>query len=63
MTIDQELGLLLRQLECAVRERDELRDRSTARQRLAAAERRIERLHWRLADVARQRANDLRIAA
>jgi len=63
MTLDQEVGLLLRELECVVRERDELRGRPAAGCKLATAERRLEQLHWRLAYVARRQANDLRIAA
>jgi hypothetical protein len=53
-----ELDRLVRQLRELARTRDELQARSAADSELEAVERAREQLRWRLAHVARRRAND-----
>ena len=53
-----ELDQLVRQLRELVSRRDELRARSGAGSDLEEAEGALEQLRWRLAHVARHRAND-----
>jgi hypothetical protein len=53
-----ELDRLVRQLRELASRRDELRARSGAGPDLEATERALEQLRWRLAYVARRRAND-----